>query len=405
MHPLDNNLIIFKGRNGISLRNIARLILACFCVVSIAGCSPDVNEISDIALVTATAIDYNAETKKFSFSAFCVMPSNTSQEKTSTLTQWVSSATGTTPLDAARKMRSRVGKNLIFQHNKFFIISESAARHALYEVVDYLSRKREFRLTAYPIIAPGQASDKLKLGTESGDMLPNDLLGQVRNNKLSGQEVALTIKDFVDLFENPNRGFVSGRIMIKSSETSKKKSLIMTGGAVIYKQKFAGWVEGNDVLTFNTLSKRKVWKDIEFNDVIHSKNGSEFSALFHEKDLEIHGDVQNGSPKMSVYLKYTASLEDVNEDSDIGDSSVILQMEQAASRHLEKKINKSLAFFQKKLKIDVLGFSDYYSQYHSKAWRTMQKDWETLYPMIPIQVHVTVLFEKSGMTTSIQEES
>ncbi|SDW10055.1 Ger(x)C family spore germination protein [Paenibacillus sp. CF384] len=404
MHPLDN-LIIIKARNGISLRNIARLLIVCFCLVTLAGCSPDVNEISDIALVTATAIDYNADTKKFAFSAFCVMPSNTSQEKSSNLTQWVSSATGATPLDAARKMRSRVGKKLIFQHNKFFIISESAARYALFEVVDYLSRKREFRITAYPIIVHGKASDKLKLGTESGDMLPNDLLGQVRNNKLSGQEVALTIKDFVDLFENPNRGFVSGRIKIKSSETSKKEFLFVTGGAVIYKQKFAGWAEGNDVLILNSLSKRKVWKNIEFNDVVHSKNGTVFSALFHEKDLEIHGDIQNGKPQMSVYLKYTASVEDINDDSDVGDSNVISQMEQAASGHLEKKIKKSLAFFQKKMKIDVFGFSDYYSQYHPKAWKTIQKDWETLYPLIPIQVHVTVLFEKSGMTTSIKEES
>ncbi|REE91644.1 Ger(x)C family germination protein [Paenibacillus taihuensis] len=404
MYPIDN-LIIFTGRNGISQKRAVSFFLAALCLLSITGCSPDVNEISDIALVTAAAIDYDVVTNKYSFSAFCVMPSNTSQEKTSALTQWVSSATGKTPLDAARKMRSRVGKNLIFQHNKFFIISESAAKHSLFEVMDYLSRKREFRLTAYPIIVQGQASDKLKLGTESGDMLSNDLLGQVRNNKLSGQDVALTIKDFVDLFENPTRGFVAGRIKTKSSETNKKEFLTVTGGAVIYKQKFAGWVDGNDVLILNSLSKKKVWKDIEFNDVIHSKNGSVFSALFHEKDLEIHGDIQNGRPKMSVYLKYIASVEDVNKDSDVGDSRVILQMEQAASIHLEKKIKKSLAFFQKKLKIDVLGFSDYYSQYHSKAWKTMQKDWETLYPMIPIQVHVTVLFEKSGMTTFIKEES
>ncbi|WP_127493696.1 Ger(x)C family spore germination protein [Paenibacillus glycanilyticus] len=404
MYPIDN-LIIFTGRNGISQKRGVGFFLVALCLLSITGCSPDVNEISDIALVTAAAIDYDVETNKYSFSAFCVMPSNTSQEKASALTQWVSSATGKTPLDAARKMRSRVGKNLIFQHNKFFIISESAAKHSLFEVMDYLSRKREFRLTAYPIIVPGQASDKLKLGTESGDMLSNDLLGQVRNNKLSGQDVALTIKDFVDLFENPTRGFVAGRIMMKTSETNKKEFLTVTGGAVIYKQKFAGWVDGNDVLILNSLSKRKVWKDIEFNDVIHSKNGSVFSALFHEKDLDIHGDIQNGRPKMSVYLKYTASVEDINKDSDVGDASVISQMEQAASSHLEEKINKSLAFFQKNLKIDVLGFSDYYSQYHSKAWKTMQKDWETLYPMIPIQVHVTVLIEKSGMTTYIKEES
>ncbi|MBP3965054.1 Ger(x)C family spore germination protein [Paenibacillus lignilyticus] len=402
---LKDNLIIFKVRNGISLKKGVWFILLCLFMVSIGGCSPDVNEISDIALVTAAAIDFDEETKKYTFSAFCIMPSNTSQEKTSSLSPWISSATGKTPLDAARKMRSRVGKNLIFQHNKFFIVSESAAKHSLYEVVDYLTRKREFRITAYPIIAPGQALDKLMLATESGDLLPNDLLGQVRNNKLSGQVVTLTLKDFVDLFENPNRGFVSGRVKVNTSETSDKKFLSLNGGAIIYKQKFAGWVDGNDVLTLNALSKNRFWRTMEFNEVINSNDGLKFSALFHEKDSEISGDIQNGRPKLSLYLKFSASVEDVNEDIDVGDSSVIIQMEQAASNHLEEKIRRSLLHFQKDLKIDVLGFSDYYMQHHPQAWKTIQKDWETLYPKIPIQVHVTVLFDKSGMTTYIKEQS
>ncbi|MCM3629103.1 Ger(x)C family spore germination protein [Paenibacillus glycanilyticus] len=390
-------------RIGNSLKNFVRFSLLCLCCMSLAGCSPDVNEISDIALVTATAIDYNADTKKYTFSAFCVMPSNTSQEKSSTLTPWISSASGKTPLDAARKMRSRVGKNLIFQHNKFFIISESAAKLSLYEVMDYLTRKREFRISAYPIIAPGQASDILKLSTESGDMLPNDLLGQVRNNKLSGQIKPLTIKDFVDLFENPNRGFVSGRLKVKSSETSDKKILFLNGGAVIYKQKFAGWLEGNDVWTLNALSGKKYWRNIEFNEVINSNDGLEFSALFHVKESKIQGNIQNGSPRLSIYLKFSASVEDLNEETDVGDSGVTLQMERAASNYLEKSVEKSLKHFQKDLKIDVLGLSDYYLQYHPAAWKLIEKDWESLYPMIPVKVHVAVQFEKYGMSTSIKE--
>ncbi|MGO4276945.1 hypothetical protein AB4Z22_45140, partial [Paenibacillus sp. TAF58] len=118
----------------------------------------------------------------------------------------MSSATGDTLLDAGRKIRSHAGKSLIFQHNKLFIVGENAARHSLYEVMDFLTRKREFRAAAYPIITKGQASDKLTFGTESKDMVPNELLGQIRNNKLMGQSISLTIKDFVNLYSNPNRG-------------------------------------------------------------------------------------------------------------------------------------------------------------------------------------------------------
>jgi Ger(x)C family germination protein len=365
------------------------------------GCSSDTNEISDIALDTAVAIDYDIKSKQYTFTTYCVLPLNSGQEKAGAFTQWITSETGSTLLEAGKKMRAHAGKNVIFQHNKFFIVGEDAARYSLYEVVEYLTRKREFRITSYPIITKGQASSKLRLKTESGDIISNDLLGQIRNNKLLGQSSPIIIKDFADLFSNPYRGFVAASLVMKPSQTKPNGVLVLSGGAVIYKEKLVDWLDGNDVLMVNILSNKKIWRSLEFPGNIDIESDTHFTSIFHVSNSEIHSEFLNGMPVMKVDMKLNASVESVNQDTNVIDSRTIKQMEKAAAEHIEESLKASLDHLQKDLKVDILGFSDILMQHQPNEWKSIEKEWEEIYPTIPIEVHASVKIQRTGTTTSI----
>lgn len=383
------------------MRSVAGFVLVCILVMLTGGCSRDANEIGDIAIDTAVALDYDIKSKKYTFTSFCVLPANSSQEKAGAFTQKISSETGSTLLEAGKKMRSHAGRNAIFQHNKFFIVGEDAARYSLYEVVDYLTRKREFRITSFPIITKGLASDKLKLKTESGDMVSNDLLGQIRNNKLLGQSAPILLKDFVNLLPNPYRGFVAASLVLKPSESKKKDVPLLSGGAVIYKEKLAGWLDGNDVLVVNILSNRKIWRNLEFPENIESTSGLDFTSIFHVSNSEIHSEFISGLPVMKVIMKIHATVESVNQETNVLDSETIKQMEKAAAEHIRQVLETSLNHFQKDMKVDIIGFSDILMQHHPNEWKVIQKEWENIYPTTPVQIHVSVKLDKAGMTTSI----
>jgi len=386
------------------MRSVVRIvvIVVLFTILILTeGCSRDNNEISDIALNTAVAIDYDIKSKKYTFTTYCVLPLNTGQEKTGAFTQWITSETGSTLLEAGKKMRSHAGKNVIFQHNKFFIVGEDAARYSLYGVLDYLTRKREFRVTSFLIISKGQASDKLKLKTESGDIISNDLLGQIRNNKLLGHSSPIIIKDFVNLFQNPYRGFVTASLGLKQSQAKSKDVPILSGGALLYKEKLVGWLNGKDVLVVNILTNRKIWRNLEFPENIELASGLHFTSVFHVSSSEIHSEFRNGSPVIRVSMKLNAAVESVNQDTKVLDAAKINQMEKAASDHIEKAITTSLSHFQKDLKIDIIGFSNVLRQHHPKEWKVIQKEWDNIYPIMPIQTHVSVKIQRAGMTTSI----
>jgi spore germination protein KC len=383
------------------MRSIVGFVLLCMIVMLTEGCSRDANEIGDIAIDTAVALDYDIKTKKYTFTSYCILPATSSKEKAGTFTQKISSETGSTLLEAGKKMRSHAGKNAIFQHNKFFIVGEDAARNSLYEVIDYLTRKREFRITSFPIITKGLASDKLKLKPESGDMVSNDLLGQIRNNKLLGQSAPIILKDFVNLFPNPNRGFVAARLVLKPSESKDRDVPLLSGGAVIYKEKLVGWLNGEDVLVVNILTNKKIWRSLEFPENIESNSGLDFTSLFHVTNSEIHAEFISGMPVMKVNMKIDATVESVSQETNVIDSETIKQMEKAASEHTRQVLKTSLDHFQKDLKVDIIGFSDILMQHHPDKWKVIQKDWEQIYPTIPIQIQVSVQLDKAGMTTSI----
>lgn len=384
------------------MRSVVRIVvILCAILILTEGCSRDTNEIGDIAIDTAVALDYDMKSQKYTFTTYCVLPSISSQEKSGAFTQKISSETGSTLLEAGKKMRSHAGKNVIFQHNKFFIVGEDAARHSLYEVVDYLTRKREFRITSFLIITKGLASDKIKLKTESGDMISNDLLGQIRNNKLLGQSAPIILKDFVNLFPNPYRGFVAASLMLKPSESKNRDVPLLSGGAIIYKEKLVDWLNGKEVLVVNILTNKKIWRSLEFPENIESDSGLHFTSVFHVSSSEIHSEFSNGNPVISLNMKLDAAVESVNQDTKVLDSVKINQMEKAASDYIEKEITTSLNHFQKDLKIDIIGFSNVLIQHHPNEWKVIQKEWDHIYPTMPIQTHVSVKIQRAGMTTSI----
>ncbi|MDG0808964.1 Ger(x)C family spore germination C-terminal domain-containing protein [Cohnella rhizosphaerae] len=81
----------------------------------------------------------------------------------------------------------------------------------------------------------------------------------------------------------------------------------------------------------------------------------------------------------------------------LDDPAEIRALEQAASRALERRIGGSVAYFQRDLRTDVIGFSDRFAQRHPKGWAAAKADWSELYPSMPIRVRADVRIDRLGM--------
>ncbi|MFD0697978.1 Ger(x)C family spore germination protein [Paenibacillus sp. GCM10027628] len=384
------------------MKYVKWILIVCAGFVFMTGCSPDVHEISDIALVMATGIDYDKEHDKYIFTAYGVLPSTGSAEKPGKQAEWVASAAGNSILDAAKNLRSQAGKALIWQHNKFFVIGEKAARQSIYEIVDFLSRNREVRITSYLMVSEGEAADKLKVKSRSGDFISNELLGKIRNEKDWGKSISLTVKDVVNCFPHQHRGFVIGRLSTSDGQDQHNKVLALKGGSVFGKGKFIGWMGGKDVIVVQLLADNAIWKKIEFTESVDFKS-TRITVLYRVSKKTLHSKMDGGNPHFDIEVKLNAIIGDMNQHLAVTNRDTIRQLEQAAAKQVELMIKDSLKYFQKDLNVDVLGFSDYLRRNHAKDWKRIESEWESIYSEMPIQVHVDVKFEKLGMTQVLGE--
>ncbi|MBB3153696.1 Ger(x)C family germination protein [Paenibacillus endophyticus] len=375
--------------------NTVKIILSICLLTCTAGCSADVTEISDIALVTATGIDYDKKTKKYTFTSYCLLPTTTSTANTGKLSDWVVSASGSSILDAAKKLRSQVGKTLIWQHNKFIIIGEGAARYSFYEIMDFMIRNRQIRITSFLFVSKGRAVNLLHMNTETEDLLSNDLLGKVRNEKDWGRSISQSIQNIANWNTDPYRGFVAGKISKSRHSFKSKDALSLSGGSVFNHGKWVGWLDEQDVLVVHLLSDKSKWKNLTFSE----------SFPFHDSNVTLHFKLDKQSiqcrdtdgPTVDIHLSLTSTVGEIEHYLSVDKLDTIIQLEHAASTFLENKIKHSLSHFQKDLNVDVIGFSDLFYQHYPKEWAALKHKWSDIYPTIPVQAHVTVKIDKLGL--------
>jgi spore germination protein KC len=374
------------------MRNWKRFGIGSLFLFLLAGCSPDVVEISDVALVMITGIDYEEEEDRFIFSVYSIHAS--AMNKKEKATEWVTSESGKSIMEAAQKLHSRAGQNLTWNHNKFFIVGETAARLKLYEIADMLTRYSKSRMSSHFIVCEGQASDKIKLHSETGDLVSAELIGKVHNEQLTGKSLSLRLKDVVNYATDPYRGFVTSKLIESKPINSSRTILNLSGGAVFNQGKLAGWAEGKEVRSARILSTKSMWERLEFVEVFPFRH-TDITLNLKVKDRKIRAI---GKPGLEVRILLQGTLISTSKPMKHIDTPLLAQMEKAAGKRVQEMLSGSLDRFQRELRVDVVGFSDYYRRYHPREWNRMKNEWTALYPVLPIQVHVDVDISSIGMS-------
>ncbi|MBP3964102.1 Ger(x)C family spore germination protein [Paenibacillus lignilyticus] len=379
------------------MRIIKLLLLGFIPLFLLAGCSPDVREINSIALVTITGVDYDEQSKKFIITLYCNYTPSASKDMPEKTLEWIASSSGDSILDAARNIRSRAGKQLIWQHDKFFIVGESAARHKFYEIIDYFNRSREIRMSGYLAISKGRASDILHLKSESGDLITNEIEGKVRNEHLWGKSINIELKDIVNYYTDPYRGFVIGKLNISKPINSDREVMILSGGSVFNKGKLVGWMSADDVLSVHMLMGKKKWRYLEFVQSVPFKS-EKVSLMMKIINSKTHYKSINGMPALIIDVKLKGTLIDTSGPIQLTANRALEQLEDAAEKAVQQQLAVSLTHFQREMKVDVLGFSDFLRQYHPKVWKRTRQNWTEVYPTLPVTITVSASIPNLGMS-------
>lgn len=178
-------------------------------------------ELSDLGLVTATGIDLEPD-GNIRITVISITPTGFGAKgEPEKSNSWIGTATGKTLADAKNNLNETATKNLAWFHNRFIIIGENFAKHGIGDIIDHLSRGRQFRYENKVLITPTTAYDMLTIPADVEKNLVLEIEGIVNSMKEEWSKVY--VENFKNILVNyceKKSGFITGRIHYFKNENT-----------------------------------------------------------------------------------------------------------------------------------------------------------------------------------------
>jgi len=411
------------------MKKLAFLLAQFIILFFLSGCW-DYVEYENIAMISATGVDFNPESKEITVTLQYLVPGSKSsvskedKSKTSSSMGKVLSATDITMVDALAKIQQCIGKNLFYGYEQVIVVSESAAKNIMGDIIGFLDRTPEVRATTYLIVTSDKAEDVI--GTFDPDItVPTGRnihdLTKISNN--TGNSFAISLNEFSKMLSIGGIEPVAPRVFtiiydkpdkkeyedITSKESQKSVKFIeskeghhkVEGLAVFRGRNFAGWMDAKESKGWSWITG----KSLKTYESTKSSGESDVTKIFYfritKSRSKINAQMENGNPAVHIDIKAEADLRKSSIESDVFTPDIVNSMEKVLSDSIYSDVEAAIKKAQKELKSDIFGFG--YSLYkdNPKLWHsTYEKKWEELFPDIPVSINVDA--KVIGTGTSIR---
>ncbi|MGG2106620.1 Ger(x)C family spore germination protein [Lysinibacillus pakistanensis] len=380
---------------------MSKFSLICFLLILpllLSGCWSK-RELNELAIVLALGIDKVDD--EFELSVQVVDPSEISTRKPSTGRTPVITyhAKGETIFEAIRKMTVLAARKPYFSHLRIVVIGEELAKEGINEALDLISRDHEFR-NDFDVILSHQASakDVLNVLTPIEKVPANKMLNSLRvSEKVWGSTISINIDDLVNTLNNNEKSATLSAIEIHGDpklgmdQTNVKKVktpvlLKYAGLAVFKKDRYIGLLTEDESRGLSFIND-KIESTIE---IIACKKGGTLSTEITKSTSKVKGNFKKGSPQINVHIDVEQNVGEVECNMKLSNNKSIKYINKKTEEIIKQQVENTIRTVQQNYQVDVFGFSEVLHRSDAKQWKKIKKDWDTIFPELPIKVEVHV---------------
>ncbi|WP_068783901.1 Ger(x)C family spore germination protein [Paenibacillus phocaensis] len=384
-----------------------RLPAILFALLLLSGCW-DAEELNRRAVVAGIGIDLAPDKKEYLVSFQVINADEISGKTGSGGTPTVVYTTqGRSIMEAVRKASLLVPRLMSTAHARIVVISEELARQGISDIVDFLDRDSDIRLTAKIYVA--------KEGTNARDILSGlSPMGKITAYSLAqktemtseeyGVNYPVEVDDLIRDILAPDSGPVINGVDILGSaeQIRKQRNLQQTDGlghlrmsnlAVFKGDRLRGWLNEEESLGLNWLKgklrKTAIVIDPERQgkitmDVSRSKTTTQ--VILKDPDR----------PVFVVKVTAQLSVREMDSTIDLRDPATLSAMETDVNQEILRKI-KAAVHKAQSLDSDILGFGQLLERQHPKAWKHLKGQWPDLFPKVEVEYQVDSIVRNSQM--------
>lgn len=375
-----------------------RILLLVF-IFFLSGCMGK-EEINDLAMVMAVAIDRNEENNNIILTTQIAKPGDVaggSSSGESGEPLWTVFGEGKTIFEAIRNIARFSSRRVFWAHNMIIVINEEVARtEGLVDIIDFFNRNNQLRMRTWIVISEGKASDIVS--TQTGmEIVPGMSLDKLfRYTDILAEaprsDVMTLTASYLGEHTHPYLAMVKLRNRGLDAESSEEfgglPQVELSGTAIFNKEKMVGKLDANE-------SRGFLW----FIEPIRSSilpltcpgEPGRVSVELRDNHFKLHPKYDKGIVSFDAVVSSQADLVELGCPTELEHSELLELLADEVEKELEEEIVKMLEKLQKEYKVDVLQLGRAFQGKFPKEWQTkIKEDWDAMYPDVAVNVSITV---------------
>ncbi|MWC28078.1 Ger(x)C family spore germination protein [Paenibacillus sp. MMS18-CY102] len=314
-------------------------------------------------------------------------------------------AKGKTVSEAIQRMSTTSSRSIYNSHLRILVISEALARNGINDVLDYISRDRQFRTDFSVIIAKGgRAEDTLKILTPIEQIPAVQLFRSLANSQKEwAPTVVINFDDLIQMMVSGGRQPVApGIVVIGDADKGSKRSNITTstpnnrlkyvGLAVFKEDQLIGWLNETESRAFNFIRGNVI------NSIsnLTCDDGKNISLEVQRTQSNMKTKLLKDKLSLSATLKVEANVAEVACQIQLTKEEEIMKLEKKTEKYLSNIMSNTLKRVQTEFKSDIFGFGNEVHRHYPDYWKKLNGEWNAQFAQTPVTVQVDVKIRQLG---------
>jgi spore germination protein KC len=376
------------------------IIILIMQVFTLTSCVGNKKQIQKLYLVVAMGVDLTAD-NQYEVTIQVLNPAVSSNQASGTNAPsssggetLVYGAKGTTFNEAVMELSKSMRKVHHFGHLKYIVIGEHLAQNRNLILTDSFFRQEEIRLNTPILVTKGSASEIVSATTSEGVIPANVVSDLFERQILVGYRPYTYLLDLVNALGSKTVSPVLGVInLVKPEDKHGAETFKLSGGAVFKKGKLVGYLNDKETRGLNWIRGK-----IEVGNLTaNCPNLGKVSLEILDTSSKIKPKINEDTVSIEINIKVISIIRGVSTPIDpVKNTDIMDEIESAQKKTVEEEVRLVLGTARENLSADIFGFGEKVHASYPSKWKTLEKDWDTIYPNMNVDIVIDSRVRRTG---------
>lgn len=346
----------------------ALLTVAC-CMLT--GCW-NYREIDSLSIVAGVAIERDSESGDYILYIEIIEPGGDSKEQ-STKSKIVESR-GKTMFDATRNAIDTSGKRLFWNHAQVVIMSEEVAQMGILDVIDWLYRDAELRLTLCPLVANGvSAKDIINTDGITDEIRSLEIYNKLKNADGVETYPRVELYQLIETLKSDAPYAYAPSITIEKQGDMQVSEV--AGIAIFKGDKLQGFLNSDDTKYF-LYAIDEIQGGLLTCDNVQGIPDSNVSLEVFDNKTTVKPIYSNGIITMKIKIETEVAIGESGSSVDYKDKAGMTSLKDDAQEFLVQNVMRVIRKVQDEFDTDIFGFGQRIYENMPDVWKQYEDSWD-----------------------------